>query len=215
VIARSIPAAQIAADAIAISYEETNATPVHAQPLFASQYENSAIPAAQISQLESAQSVCFSNTQPRVSAFTMEPRACIAQWEADASKMTVWVGTQAVSRARDAIADALELPRESVRVIAPDVGGAFGAKASLYPEELLIALAARKLGAPLKWIATRSEEFLSATHGRGAALDAKLTFTYEGNMIALRANVNFPLGAWLAYSAAVPMRNATRILPGP
>ncbi len=214
VIAKSQHAATAAIAAIDVVYSAVENKSPSIAPLFSLAFdtrEKSAIPAAQISSLQ----VAFSQAQPRVCAMTMEPRACIAQWDDNAQKLTAWVGTQAVSRARDSLAQTLQIPLAAVRVIAPDVGGAFGAKASLYPEELLIALAAQRLRTCIKWMATRSEDFLAATQGRGSTLSATLSFTEAGDATALTANFHFPLGAWLAYSAVIPMRNAARILPGP
>jgi carbon-monoxide dehydrogenase large subunit len=102
-----------------------------------------------------------------------------------------------------------------VRVIAPDVGGAFGAKSSLGPEELAVGWLARELGASVKWTASRAEEFTSGSHGRGARLHGELALDAAGRFVGLRARLHFPLGAWLPFSGVVPARNAARILPGP
>jgi len=100
-------------------------------------------------------------------------------------------------------------------VIAPDVGGSFGGKASIYPEDVVVAFAALRIGSTVKWCATRSEDFLSATQGRGGLLEGWLAVSDDGRFTALRAEAAFPLGYWLPYSAQVPARNAGRILPGP
>jgi aerobic carbon-monoxide dehydrogenase large subunit len=155
------------------------------------------------------------HTQPRVAAAAMEPRATIAHWDDATQTLTMWLQCQAVTRARDDIAALLGLPKERVRVIAPDVGGAFGAKASLSPEDFALALAARHFKTTLRWSASRSEEMLSAPHGRGASLAGTLHANAQGEFVALEATLNFPLGAWLPYSAPIPLRNAARILPGP
>lgn len=152
-------------------------------------------------------------TQPRVAAVAMEPRGAIADWRD--GRLCAWLGVQAVSRSRDDLADLLGLPRQAVRVIAPDVGGAFGARSSLCPEEVLVAAASRALGRPVKWLSTRSEDFQSGFHGRGATLSGELLVGDDGGLLGLRAELEFPLGAWLGYSAAVPARNAARMLPGP
>jgi carbon-monoxide dehydrogenase large subunit len=102
-----------------------------------------------------------------------------------------------------------------VRVIAPDVGGAFGAKASVAAEELVLAFTAHHLQASVKWTSSRSEEFTSATQGRGARLEGELWLDAQGRFVHLQADMNFSVGAWLAFSAVVPARNAARILPGP
>jgi len=153
--------------------------------------------------------------QARVIAMSLEPRAAVAQWDAASGMLCAWLSTQTPSRARTDIARTLGLPPQQVRVIAPDVGGAFGAKASVSPEDLVIAFAARHLQASVKWTSPRSEEFTSATQGRGARLEGELWLDAQGRFVHLQANMNFPVGAWLAFSAVVPARNAARILPGP
>ncbi len=152
---------------------------------------------------------------PRVAAMAMEPRACCAQWDAATSKMTVWLGTQTPARAQADIAQALKLPVEQVRVIAPDVGGAFGFKSSVYPEELLVALAARQVQGSVRWQSSRSDDFVSGMHGRGSQMHGELAVDDAGRFVSLQAQLHFTHGAWLPYSAVVPLRNAARILPGP
>jgi len=153
--------------------------------------------------------------QPRVAPAPLEPRAMLAAWDDATQTLSVWLGTQAPSRARGEIARALALAPAQVRLIAPDVGGAFGAKASIYPEELAVAFAAHRLRGAVRWLSSRSEEFVSASHGRGATLAGELVVDADGHFCALHATLGFPLGSWLPFSAVVPARNAARILPGP
>ena len=148
-----------------------------------------------------------------VAPFAMEPRAALAMPEAGG--LTVYLSTQTPQRGRDDICAMLGLSRDAVRVVAPDVGGAFGGKASLMPEDFLTAYAAHSLGRPVKWVATRSDEFLAATQGRGASTRAELYVREDGRALGLRAELVFPLGHWMPYSALGPARNAGRILPGP
>ncbi|NJM43415.1 MAG: molybdopterin-dependent oxidoreductase, partial [Brachymonas sp.] len=119
------------------------------------------------------------------------------------------------SRAQADLAQCLSLDRSQVRVIAPDVGGAFGAKASLSPEDFALALAARHAHCALSWHSSRSEEFLSGMQGRGSEISGSLRVDAQGNFLALQAQLEFSLGAWLPYSALMPLRNAARMLPGP
>ena len=100
-------------------------------------------------------------------------------------------------------------------MIAIDVGGAFGGKASIFPEELMLAVVARQLGQPVRWLATRGEDLLSGTHGRASQLQGALWMRPDGQIDALQAQLRFALGHWLPFSAAAPLNNATRILPGP
>lgn len=153
--------------------------------------------------------------QPRVAAMALEPRAAVVRWDEAAGQLDAWLPTQAPSRARADIARLLNLAAERVRVIAPDVGGAFGAKSSLGPEELVLAWAARAHRCALKWTATRSEEFTSGVHGRGAHLQGELALDAQGRFLHLGARLRFPVGAWLPFSAVAPARNTARILPGP
>jgi len=145
--------------------------------------------------------------------FAMEPRAALATPDGDT--LTVWLSTQTPQRARDDLFAMLNLPRDRLRVITPDVGGAFGGKASLMPEDFITAAAALHLQRPVKWVASRSDDFLSATQGRGAQTTAEMDITPDGRATGLRANLTFPLGHWMPYSALAPIRNAGRILPGP
>lgn len=156
---------------------------------------------------------------PRVLALSMEPRGMLAQWVQagghSPESLTVWLGTQTPTRAQADIAAALDWTDDRVRVISGHVGGAFGAKSSVSPEDLVIALAARHLRASVRWQSSRSEEFTSGMHGRGAQLKGCLSLSADGRFDTLTADVRFTVGAWLPFSAVVPLRNAARILPGP
>ncbi|MEQ8295702.1 MAG: xanthine dehydrogenase family protein molybdopterin-binding subunit [Nitratireductor sp.] len=148
-----------------------------------------------------------------VAPTALEPRAALADWNDGA--LTAWLSTQSPYRAREDLARVLGLTMGQVRVIAPDVGGAFGGKSSIYPEELVVAWAARKLARPVKWCATRGEDLIAASHGRGARTEGALALDADGRLLGLKARLAFPLGHWMPYSAAIPVRNAGRILPGP
>ena len=150
---------------------------------------------------------------PRVAPLPLEPRAALA--EPCDGGLRAWLATQSPHRARDDLARVLGLPAAAVRVVAPDVGGAFGGKASTWPEDVLVAAVALRLGRPVRWVATRLEDFVSASHGRGGRLRASLAFDLDGRARALRADLVFPVGARGTFSGAVPGWNAARILPGP
>lgn len=150
---------------------------------------------------------------PRLAPFAMEPRAALAVPDGDG--LTVWLSTQTPLRARDDLARMLDLPREQLHVVAPDVGGAFGGKASIYPEDVLTAFTALRLGRPIRWTASRSEDLMAATHGRGATTQGALQIDPTGRITALEAQLTFPIGHWMPYSALAPASNAGRILPGP
>ena len=153
--------------------------------------------------------------QPLLAPAALEPRGLIADAATEPGRLTVWLGSQSPHRARAELAAVLGMDADRVRVVAPDVGGAFGMKASLYPEDIGVAFAARSLGRCVKWIATRSEDFLAATQGRGQTIEASLSAGADGALLHLDATVRAPLGSWMPYSAVVPARNAGRILPGP
>jgi len=153
--------------------------------------------------------------QARLAPTSLEPRVIVAEWDDERSSMTVWLSTQTPHRARTDLAAIVDFDITRLRVIAPDVGGAFGMKASVYPEEVFAVWAAAKLRRSVRWSATRGEDLLAATHGRGAASVGELALAADGAIIGLRADITMPLGHWLPFSAVVPARNAGRILPGP
>ncbi|MFK7965695.1 MAG: xanthine dehydrogenase family protein molybdopterin-binding subunit [Burkholderiaceae bacterium] len=154
-------------------------------------------------------------SHPRLAPCAMETRHILAHADQINGLITVWLSTQTPHRSRDHLAGILQIPADQLRIIAPDVGGAFGMKASLYPEEVLVAWAARQLGRAVRWTASRSEDFLSATHGRGGVSTGELAIDKDGRFLALRARMACPLGHWLPNSAGIPAWNAARILPGP
>lgn len=152
---------------------------------------------------------------PRLSAMPMEPRACSASWHDDTQSITLWLATQTPSRAQADAANVLGIDVGQVHVICPNVGGAFGARASVSPEDLLVALTARYMRTTVRWASSRSEDFLGGVQGRGARIDGELWINAQGRLQGLSAKLHFTLGAWLPYSGVVPLRNAARILPGP
>jgi carbon-monoxide dehydrogenase large subunit len=132
----------------------------------------------------------------RVAGIPIEPRGVVAaanRWE---PSCTVWSSTQIPHGVRDKIAGFLRLPQNAVRVIAPEVGGGFGAKLSVYPEELLVAWAAWQLGRPVKWVETRSEHLQATTHGRDQLHDAELALDTDGTIRGLRVRILGDLGAY-------------------
>lgn len=149
---------------------------------------------------------------PRLAPSPMEPRAIAVEWAEDG--LTIWHSTQTPHRSQAEFAQILGVDPETLRVIAPDVGGAFGMKASVYPEEVFAVWAALKHRRSVRWCATRGEDFLSATHGRGLATQGRLAVAADGTFLALEARVQAPVGPWLPNSGLIPAWNAARILPG-
>ena len=211
VVATSLPMARAAAEAVQVQVESQPSVPdFGGSPEVTRVAFESGAPAPDATTVADA---CI--VSPRVVAMTMEPRALVVEVDSSACTLKVWSGSQAPSRMQSDIASLLALDLQQVHVITPNVGGAFGAKSSVYPEELLVCWAAWHLKRNLRWTSTRSEEFSSAMHGRGARLTGSLTCRPDGQMAALQADLDFALGAWLPFSAVVPLRNAARILPGP
>ena len=211
VLARTAQQATAAAARVRVEVEELPVTADFAAPTLTThiQHTGGTAPADVLHRVE------VTLASPRVVAMAMEPRACSAQWHAEDARLTVWLGTQTPSRAQADIAATLGMAPEQVRVVSPDVGGAFGAKASIYPEDLLVALAARHTCGAVRWASSRSEDFVAGMHGRGSRLEGMLALDEAGRFVALSARLAFTLGAWLPFSGVVPLRNAARILPGP
>ncbi len=151
---------------------------------------------------------------PRLAPSPLEPRGIAVAFDSATDSVTVWYSTQTPHRARRELSRILGVEEARIAVVAPDVGGAFGMKASLYPEEVLTVWAAFRYRRDMRWISTRSEDLLSASHGRGAASRGRLAVDAEGRFLALSAEIDCPLGHWLPSSAAIPPWNAGRILPG-
>ncbi len=149
----------------------------------------------------------------RLAAMPMEPRGALAVWRA--GHLTVTLSTQTPHRARADLAAILGLDAGAIRVIASDVGGSFGGKASIFPEDVLTAWAAWRLREAVAWQGSRAEDLLAGTHGRGLSCAGELAMDATGRMVSLRAEIDAPLGHWMPFSAVVPGRNAGRILPGP
>jgi aerobic carbon-monoxide dehydrogenase large subunit len=125
--------------------------------------------------------------------------------------------TQVPGIVRDALATALDMPGHQLRVIAADVGGGFGGKGSLYPEELFVCAAARKLGRSVKWTSDRMEDLASTSQGFDEIIDAEMGFDREGRALGLRAEVIGDIGAYSIYpwTAALEPVQVVSFLPGP
>ncbi|MGR3502379.1 xanthine dehydrogenase family protein molybdopterin-binding subunit [Pseudaestuariivita sp.] len=160
---------------------------------------------------EATHVVTVSVKHPRLAPSPMEPRGIAIKVEGD--NATIWHSTQTPHRTRSELARILSVDPARLRVIARDVGGAFGMKASLYPEEVFAVWAALHHRRDVRWIATRSEDFLSATHGRGVHSEGALAVAEDGTFLALHAKVTAPIGPWLPNSGLIPAWNAARMLP--
>ncbi len=150
---------------------------------------------------------------PRLCAVPLEPRGAMARSGDDG--LTVWTSSQNPHRVRGILARALDLPPDRVRVISPDVGGAFGSKATLFPEDLLVAWLAIGLGRPVGWTEQRRENFTAGYHGRGQLGHLEADVTPDGEVRALRATIQADLGAYAyEFSGLVPLVTAS-LLAGP
>lgn len=133
----------------------------------------------------------------RVTAVPMEPRGAIADYDPDTDTYALWDASQNIHANRDIIAEKiLGIAAAKLRHVAPDVGGGFGGKNSVYPEPALLLHAAKATGRPVKWVATRSEAFLSDTHGRDQVSTVSLALTKDGIFLALKVETVGNLGAW-------------------
>lgn len=153
----------------------------------------------------------------RRTPLAIEPRACIAEYDRSRDALTFYSTTQVPGIIRDSIAEALDLPGHRIRVIAPDVGGAFGGKASLYPEEIFVCAAARQLRRPVKWTSDRMEDFAATGQAFDEIIDAALGLDADGRALALAADVIGDVGAYSIYpwTAALEPVQVVSFLPGP
>jgi carbon-monoxide dehydrogenase large subunit len=149
-------------------------------------------------------------TNQRIVAVSMEPRTVLASPDAAAGRLTIRMSTQMPSGVRDSVCASLGIPKTDVRVVVGDVGGGFGMKTGVYPEDIVVAYCARQLGRPVKWVSERSEEFLAAYHGRDLESRAELALDDTGKILALRLQSNANVGAY-ATGAGV----AIQLLIGP
>lgn len=150
---------------------------------------------------------------PRLAAMPMECRGIVAAPDPERRRLTVWTSTQVPHRVKTYLAALL--PGDwDVRVIAPDVGGGFGRKIEVWPEEVAVAYAATQLGAPVKWTEQRSESAL-ASHGRGFTADAQAAFRNDGRILGVRIRMLADMGAYFLTSSGGPLGNAVQRVAGP
>ena len=152
----------------------------------------------------------------RLSPNAMEPRAALAEYDEGTDNLTLWNTSQNPHVARLVIAAFVGMaPEHKLRVIAPDVGGGFGSKIFIYPEEVVCLWAARKVKRPVKWTSDRSEAFLTDAHGRDHVTHAELALDANGKILALRAKTIANLGAYMStFSSSVPTYLYATLLSG-
>jgi carbon-monoxide dehydrogenase large subunit len=152
--------------------------------------------------------------QHRGGGMALETRAVLASHDAVTDVLTVWSGTQTPHLGRSMLADLLSRNVESIRFIAPDVGGGFGPKAIFYPEEAVIPAAAQKLGRPVKWIEDRREHFLCATQERDQYWDVAIAVDAGGRILGVRGRMLHDSGAFVPWGIILPYIAAVTV-PGP
>ena len=146
----------------------------------------------------------------RVAPAPMEVRSCVSTW--DGTRLTQWACSQGAHGARDGLAEVFGLEKSQVRVITPDVGGGFGAKSGVYPEEILVGWATRKLGVPVRWTESRTENMLAMGHGRAQRQRTRMGGTRDGRITAYRLDLLQDAGAYARAGAVLPYM--TRMMAG-
>ncbi|HEV2054932.1 MAG TPA: molybdopterin cofactor-binding domain-containing protein, partial [Methylomirabilota bacterium] len=207
VLAESAYAAADGAQAVEIEYEPlpvaantekavTAKPPIHDWP------DNTTLPVgAHYGDVEKAWAQCDVVVSerirhPRIAGAFIETRGALAYHDVDTGTLTVWSSTQNPYSLRDSLAAVLELPAEQIRVMVPDVGGGFGPKGSIYPEEMLVAAAALKTGKPVKWISGRGEDLVTSGHDRDQVHEAKIGFKRDGTIVAVDDSFLADVGAY-------------------
>ena len=147
----------------------------------------------------------------------IENRCYLAEYDGGRDELTLHSSTQVPGIVRNGLAEALGMPGHRLRVVAPEVGGGFGGKASLYPEELLVAVAARKLGRSVKWTSDRLEDLATTSQGFDEIIEAEIGLDRDGRVMALTADVIGDVGAYSIYpwTCALEPVQVVSFLPGP
>jgi carbon-monoxide dehydrogenase large subunit len=142
----------------------------------------------------------------------LETRGAVASFDAASGELTLWSATQNAHPLRRAMSRVSGLPLERVRVIAPDVGGGFGGKGVLYPEDLLVGLFAIRLGRPVKWVEDRLEHMQSAIHAREQVHEIELGLSEDGEIVALRDRILVDTGAYNPLGLVIPYNTIAHLM---
>jgi carbon-monoxide dehydrogenase large subunit len=151
----------------------------------------------------------------RHGAVPMEPRGLVAEWDAALQHVTVSGVCKVPFTNRRALAQMMNLPEASVRMLEYDVGGGFGARGEFYPEDFLIPFAAKFTGRPVKWVEDRRENLMALSHARDAECDLEIACTRDGTILALRGHAYADIGAYVRTNGATASRNISQIMSGP
>jgi carbon-monoxide dehydrogenase large subunit len=146
---------------------------------------------------EAAETVSLSYENQRIVPNPIEPRGVVADYDPFDEELTVVVPSQQPFLHKTIISNVLEHPKRKVRVQAPNIGGGFGAKSMVYPDEAVVAFCARELERPVKWVETRSESFQATEHGRGQVIDAEVAVDDDGRIIGLDVETTADVGGEL------------------
>jgi aerobic carbon-monoxide dehydrogenase large subunit len=142
----------------------------------------------------------------------LETRGVVAQWDRRDGTLTTWNSTQVSHFVQQGLCTALELPPHKIRVIAPDLGGGFGTKASGYPEDVLVPLAARALNRPVKWIEDRREHMMAAAHARHQTHTIRLGARRDGTIVGLADRIWLDLGAYNVWGIVLPYNTVAHLI---
>jgi carbon-monoxide dehydrogenase large subunit len=222
VVADSVENARNAAEAVMVDYDELpNATGVHAAlaadaPRLCDDVPDNIVAETRYGDAQAAQQAFASAAHvvklhidnQRLAALTLEPRSVLAYIDQD--RLTMRMSSQMPSGVRTLVSDLLGLPKEKVRVLVGDVGGGFGMKTGMYPEDGVVAYCCHVLQRPVKWMAERAEDFLSSTHGRDIETQAEMALAADGKILALRIETLANVGAYPA-----PTGVAIQVMIGP
>jgi len=156
----------------------------------------------------------FSLKQHRGGAHSIEGRGVVANYEADIHHLTIWTSTQSAHKSRDAAVELFDMDESRVRVIVPDVGGGFGGKNTVYPEEVLTTMASRLLARPVKWIEDRREHFLASIQERDQVWDIEVAVDGDARLQGIRGALIHDQGAYTLLGLHVPHNSAIAV-PGP
>jgi carbon-monoxide dehydrogenase large subunit len=155
--------------------------------------------------------------QARCTSSPMESRAVMASLDPVDGVLTVWASTQAPHMLRTGLAEALGIPDSRLRVLCPAVGGGFGPKMHLYPEDVVVADLARRLGRPVRWLEDRRENLLSSAQARDQVQHIEVGARRDGTIVAMRTKIMCDIGAYSVYPVTVALEpmTAAGIMPGP
>jgi len=148
-------------------------------------------------------------------ALPMEPRGLLAEWDATRGRLTLYGGAKVLFFNRRTLAKAMGLPERAIDIVENDVGGGFGARGELYPEDFLIPFAARLTGRPVKWTEDRREHLMCVNHAREAECDVEIACTRDGTILGLRGHAYVDVGAYMRTNGAVGARNVAQFMSGP